>query len=633
MRLRHYNVKTGNCGAVIISKQQLNEESISANTNNEGDKPAKPVGKTLEQLAIYQDKTILCEFKSQNESGWKTGDLNEVGLEISILKLAPKGTEINSKGTTEMEEKWGKVKFEGEKFNNKNIREITVVDLQNEIDKVFDIPPSRQTLARIHGAEIDFFCLGSAEKVLNQGKESNNNNSSTKQNAGLSLVEDLSLGDGSVLYIEDLKDPQVALITNVFPAPSLIRQKFEVEKNLITLHLFSPLFYNENNNDNSNSARQGGNFDVVSDHFKTEGVKAGSGTASILSSHRGNFSKSDEKNYGQIEIVVDQRTKLKDLRTKISELIGIQPETGKLIPSNEIEIHRKILKKEYKNDESTLSDLSLYEDSNLLVFRGIPALPNQFKSKLFLTNTKLPSHSSNLSLVSDKFAVSQNWTIVQFKKEVAKMLGLKQEEYKRIRIRIKKKAGGYGEVLKGGQERVLTSIEEPLLDEMEWIVNVLEEDEDMDEEELLIEVRKWGKREEEGTEKRIGKWMRVGDLKLQVGEGRGEGVRVKKGMRSMILDWGDEDDGWEVADDELVSGRPLYLRDGDLVYWRDLYDVHWKREDLILIDDNDDHSGNGGGGGGGGNDKGSEDKKTVRKPSTRRKEPDLVIKTVYDVKI
>eukprot|EP01088_Endostelium_zonatum_P005178 TRINITY_DN1665_c0_g1_i2.p1 TRINITY_DN1665_c0_g1~~TRINITY_DN1665_c0_g1_i2.p1 ORF type:complete len:1209 (-),score=393.82 TRINITY_DN1665_c0_g1_i2:29-3655(-) len=524
LRLRHYNTKTGNCGAVIVSKQQI--ENIGTENNL----------KTLEQLSIYQDKTLFCEFKNQNESNWKSGDLNEVGLTLSVLKLS-KPDQNQPNDSSSMQETWGKIKFEGENFVNKNIREITTKDLQHQINEVFSIPAERQTIARIHGAEIDFFCLGSSAS-----------------SASLSLVEDLGLSDGAVVYVEDLIDPQLALVQNTFPAPSLIRQKFEVEKNLITLKLFSPLFSNENNDNNSSSGRVG--IDVVSDLLEKQSAVASSG---IGIGGIGRKENKEEK-LGTIEMLVDQRMKLGQLRLKICEWIGKDSSTGEwIVGPNEIEIHKKLLRGEYKNDDATLSDLALYEDSNLLILKGTPSLLHQFKCKLFLSNTRLPtSHNSSLSLLHDKFAVNQNWTIGEFKKQVCKIVGVSSDVYKTIRIRIKKKGGGFGEVLKGKDDKTLTSaMEEPLLDEMEWIINVLEEEEEIDEEELIIEVRRWGRIEEEGKEKKVGKWWRVGDLRREVG-----GEKIKKGMRSLLGLDGDEEEGWDVGDDEVVSGRPLYLKDG-----------------------------------------------------------------------
>jgi len=323
------------------------------------------------------------------------------------------------------------------------------------------------------------------------------------------LINDCKLNDGSLIYVEQVKGEGL----------SMLKQRFEAEQNTIELTFNNP-----------------------------------------------NTGEED------IKIAIDQRETIGTLKKRIGAVVGL--------PEDQFRLRRKLLNKEYKNESETLQQCYLFDGSALLVEKGRSLRTGEILAKIYLHRmTNVGDAFENLIEV---MIVTEGDQSDDLKARVRKHLSRDNLDLPWNRIRIREKVDGrLGAAMRQGKS--LKQAISAIRDGVELALQVIEDATtkvEFQEDEMILEMRRFCPDIMElksGEELILGKDSSVLALRSAVAANHAvpvEYIVVAKpfkhqlGLVSSLLTL-----SWEVNDDALITKSPLYLRDGDLMLWRDLRDV------------------------------------------------------------
>lgn len=270
-----------------------------------------------------------------------------------------------------------------------------------------------------------------------------------------------------------------------------------------------------------------------------------------------------------IKIAIDQRETIGTLKKRIGAIVGL--------PNHEFRLRRKLLNKEYKDEDETLQQCYLFDGSALLVEKGRSLKAGEILSKVYMYSAE--EEDLAFTLVLDSMIVTEGDLSAKVKAHVRERLGEDYLPWDRVRVREKIECR-LGTAMKRG--KTLKQTVSALRDGVELALQVVDEDAkaELDEAEMVLETRHFCPATMElkrGEELGLLKDSSVLALRTVIGAKYDvpvQFVAVAKpfkhqlGVVSSLLSL-----NWELYDDAVITKSPLYLRDGDLMLWRDLREI------------------------------------------------------------
>ncbi len=178
-------------------------------------------------------------------------------------------------------------------------------------------------------------------------------------------------------------------------------------------------------------------------------------------------------------IEIDQRLPLKELRRRLSMVLGISEKS--------FIIRKNLDKKEYRDDQVSLADLKIYTGNALLLQRGTPLTSEFCKGRLFLFDCETMEEP----LFLGEFPTKKTWTMAELKQEAAKAMG---EKRKYEFVRMSEKMGTKLSRTIGNEDDDLVEKAIPhLRDGFELCCESIPEKEALKPEEFVLHMKRWNK--------------------------------------------------------------------------------------------------------------------------------------------
>jgi len=296
------------------------------------------------------------------------------------------------------------------------------------------------------------------------------------------------------------------------------------------------------------------------------------------------FNPIDSREYSQ-SVHIDRRKPLSALKDLISTKIQV--------PVNEFKLKKSILSKEFRQPELSLDRLDLSDGTSVFVQRGTPL---RLDEQLVAVHT-YDFTTEQLTPLCEIVLNEQEVTILQLKQMIAARMKIDEADALRIRVREKYQsrpgrtlslvekslrdnlamlqmyrggivigsasASGSQNEAGGGQEKVAL------------VAQLLPKVDEVRPRDMILEVQQYHPAKNDFAAREelvLPENSTVGDLRTLLGTTRSglapEFVAVAKPLRFRAKDV--EDLNWEMADETSLTSTPMYLKDGDLVLYKDL---------------------------------------------------------------
>lgn len=189
------------------------------------------------------------------------------------------------------------------------------------------------------------------------------------------------------------------------------------------------------------------------------------------------FNRPGENTTFDLSVSIDRRRTIGELKEKIGEVVGIPP--------GQIRLKRKVLSKEYKDNNATLQDCSLLEGSAVLVEEGVPLKVGEFVCKIFQFYAERDDDPFTLLLVDQVLCETDTADVIR---------GLVAEKisFPRTRLRVREKNGPRAStVLRDG--KTLKASLPVVQDSIEFCVQVVGENEvcALREDDMILEIQQF----------------------------------------------------------------------------------------------------------------------------------------------